>query len=644
MLTVASITAENLRGYSFSKLTFKDLTILVGENNEGKSSLLKMFEKLLCTKDEFWLTDRSLTEEDFEFWYPANDAQHRARRFTITAKFLDGRLARTFGASRDDEIMLRLAVSPAGTCRLNIGAPKRNEVHDTQAEDLLRRLKHHVKLIFIPPVRDAGSSSFTQKVTRSVKQDIQNKIAHNRRAGAPREYRLAKEAIEKIEQIVALHARGLAISSDSPLASMVQSSEVRVELFPRDIYSLIEKSLFVYLSTGTHDTNKVSPNEVGNGLQSLIDIDLSIEQFLAEQDDNVQQHRFVIIEEPEAFLHPSAQRQFMQFLRRALVSRVKSAVLTTHSPIILDEARYEEIVLVRNQKHYAPKVTDTDRNSINTSLMTNASAEVFFARTVILVEGPGDKAFLNVLLRRIRDKAPISKVPSGIVIQETGGCTFYSPWLKLINSYGQGEDRPIRHIWLMDGDVACKSGGRSILRTASDCSFGLSEAERDTIISFGDLEWSENDRGLNASHSANSVLSIRNGYLFCCDFEWSLFNASGYITVASIIETIQSLEIPTTGTSVEIARRLGSKIGSGKSQDNPKKQPYIRAQIAENLPLSNLPPEIYKFLVRVFEMAYGDLSAAKEFLSTAGVAEDRIISKRPRRTQTLIQAESSKNP
>lgn len=636
MLTVASISVENLRGYSFSKLAFNELTIFVGENNEGKSSLLKMFEKLLCTKDEFWATDRSLTEEDFEFWYPANDAQHRARRFTITVKFLDGRLARTFGAIRDDEIMLRLAVSPTGTCRLNIGTPKRNEVHDTQAEDLLRRLKQHVKLIFIPPVRDAGSSSFTRKVTRSVKQDIQSKIAHNRRAGAPREYRLAKEAIEKIEQIVALHAKGLPISSDSPLASMVQSSEVRVELFPRDIYSLIEKSLFVYLSTGIHDTNKVSPNEVGNGLQSLIDIDLSIEQFLEDQEDNVQQSRFVIIEEPEAFLHPSAQRQFMQFLRRALVSRVKSAVLTTHSPVILDEARYEEIVLVRNQKHYAPKFSDMDRSSINTSLMTNASAEVFFARTVIFVEGPGDKAFLNVLLRRIRDKAPISKIPSGIVVQETGGCTFYSPWLRLINSYGQGEDRPIRYIWLMDGDVACKPSGRSIFRTASDCNFGLTEVERDHIISFGDLEWHQNDRDLNAVSMVNSSLASRNGHLFCCDFEWALFNSTGKTSLNSITVTIDRLGINATGTSVEIARRLGSKIGSGKSQENPKKQPYIRAQIAENLPLSNLPPEIYRFLVRIFETAYGDSAAAKEFLNTAGVAEDRVIWRKARRIQPSV--------
>jgi len=635
MLTVASISVENLRGYSSSKLIFNELTVLVGENNEGKSSMLKMLEKLLCTRDEFWSGDRSLTEEEFEFWYPANDAQHRARRFTITAKFLDGRLARIFGASRDDEIMLRLAVSPAGTCRLNIGAPKRNEIHDPQAEELLRRLQQHVKLIFIPPVRDAGSSSFTQKVTRAVKHDIQKKIAHNRRAGAPREYRLAKEAIDKIEQIVALHAKGLAISSDSPLASMVQSSEVRVELFPRDIYALIEKSLFVYLSTGQHDTNKVSPGEVGNGLQSLIDIDLSIEQFLAEQGDNIQQNRFVIIEEPEAFLHPSAQRQFMQFLRRALVNRVKSAILTTHSPIILDEARYEEIVLVRNQKHYAPKFSDSDRNSINTSLMTNASAEVFFARTVVFVEGPGDKAFLNVLLRRIRDNATISKIPSGIVVQETGGCTFYSPWLRLINSYGQGEDRPIRFVWLMDGDVASKSSDRSIFRTASDCHFSLSEQEREAIISFGDLGWDERNRNISSVNSVNSILATRNGYLFCCDFEWALFNSSGQTNLDSIYETIGALGVNTEGTDVEIAKRLGSKIGNGESQKKAKKQPYIRAQIAENIPLANLPPEIYNFLVRVFEIAFSDNGAAKEFLSSAGVGPDRITSRRLRSTAAL---------
>ena len=635
MLTVASISVENLRGYTYSQLQFNNLTVLVGENNEGKSSLLKMFEKLLIIPESFWDSDRALTEEDYDFWYPANDAHHRARRFTVTVRFLDGRLARTFDSTRDSEIALRLAVAPNGTCRLNMGPPKRNETHDQLATDLLRKLQQYVKLIFIPPVREARSSAFTKKVTRAVTQEINKKIAHNKRAGAPREYRLAKEAIDKIEQIVALHARGLSTSQDSPLASMLKSSEVRVELFPKDIYSLIEKSLFVYLSTGIHDERKVSPNEVGNGLQSLIDIDLSIEEFIEIQDGVSQENRFVIIEEPEAFLHPSAQRQFMQFLRRALVSKVKSAIITTHSPIILDEARYEEIVLVRNQKHYAPKTSEEDRQSINTSLMTNANAEVFFARTVVFVEGPGDKAFFNTLLRRIRDFVPMSKEITGIVIQETGGCTFYSPWLKLVNSYGQADDRPLRYIWVMDGDVASKSSSRPILRTASECNFNLSDAEKDVIVEFGDLDWNEKLRTPQSTWNVNRILNTRSGHLFCCDFEWALFNNTGIEALESIKSTINRLGINVEGTEVEISRRLGSKIGSGKSQDNAKKQPYIRGQIAEEIPLSSLPPEIFNLLRKIFSIALNSEAAARALFNSAGIeANSKEISRRIRRVQT----------
>jgi predicted ATP-dependent endonuclease of OLD family len=622
MLTVASISVENLRGYTYSKLHFDQLTVLVGENNEGKSSLLKMFEKLMLMPDRFWDADKALTDEDFEFWYPANEAKHRARRFTITVRFLDGRLARAFNVARDSEVMLRLAVGPSDICRLNVGQPRRNETHDPQARELLRKLQQHVKLIFVPPVRDARSSSFTQKLTRAVTQEIEKKIAHNRRAGAPREYRLAREAIEKIQKIVEIHAGGLATSNDSPLASMLRSSEVRVELFPSDIYSLIEKSLFVYLSTGSHDEGKVSPKEVGNGLQSLIDIDLSIEQFLDAQHGSAQENRFVIIEEPEAFLHPSAQRQFMQFLRRALVSKVKAAVLTTHSPIILDEARYEEIVLVRNQKHYAPTATETDRRSINTSLMTNANAEVFFSRTAVLVEGPGDKAFLNTLLRRIRDAVPVSRELTGIVVQETGGCTFYSPWLKLVNSYGQGDDRPLRYLWVMDGDVASAAQSRAVLRTAVECAFGLSDSERDAITRFGDLAWETGDRFVGAVSEPNRILASRGGHLFCCDFEWALFNGSGSAALRSIISTIESLGVNVSGSHVEIARRLGSKIGSGRTQENAKKAPYIRAQIAENLPLNALPPEIYILLQKIFSVALKSEVTARSVFNAASISMD----------------------
>ncbi|MFZ3289436.1 MAG: AAA family ATPase [Telluria sp.] len=611
MLTIKSIAIENLRGYTSTKLDLSNLTILVGENNEGKSSALKMLQRLMEFQTEFWSGDRQLGDSEYNFWYPANDAKHRARRFILNVQFQDGRYARGFGLKKNDLLDLRLAIDSNGMCRLNLGPPRRNESHEIRAVEFLKKLQQEVRVIVLPPVRDAASSTFASKVTQEVKGQLWNKISHSSRSGAPKEYRLAREAIDKIREIVALHKGELRRSPDSPLASMLLASEVRVELLPKDIYDLIERSMFVYLSTGEHDLNKVLPHEVGNGLQSLIDINLTVESILK---NTIVRNVILIIEEPEAFLHPSAQRQFMLFLRRSLVSQVQSAVLTTHSPIIVDESNYGEVVLVRNHKHYSPDVVATDRSSINTSLMTTGSSEIFFARTVILVEGEGDKAFFNTLLRRLKKVGDISAELSGLVFHATGGCTFYSPWLKLIRSYKRGNDHALKYLWIMDGDTASNNGERPVLRAARDCNFDLSAEDTGAIVAFGDRPWTPADRSPHSVDATNRSLNAHAGYLFACDFEWALFNGASDRTIGCIKAIMDEVGISTVGDNVALARRLGSKIGSGSGSDKAKKQPYIRAMIAERLPSHDLPPEIKRVLTRILGTAIKPDSAVQKIL------------------------------
>lgn len=596
MLEIKSISVENLRGYKKTTLYFSGLLILVGENNEGKSSALKMLEHLFDFDDIFWDGNRQLNISEYNFWYPANDTKHNARRFTVSVKLNDGRYARNFSLKKNDILDLRLAIDSNGYCRLNLGQPKRNEVHDRKASDFLSKLKAHVKVILIPPIRDAGSSTFSIKAMRKVKEKILLKMGHSSQAGAPKEYRLAKEAIENIKNIVMLHQGGLNNSADSPLSSMLRASEVRVEITPQNIYELIEKSMYVYLSTGEHDLNKVLPHEVGNGLQSMIDINLTIELILHAQDT---EKTILIIEEPEAFLHPSAQRQFMLFLRRTLIGKVQSAILTTHSPIIVDESCYGEVVLVRNHRHYSPIVVDEERDSINTSLMTTSSSEIFFAKIVIFVEGEGDKAFFNTIFRRMKRSWKISPELSGIVFHPTGGCTFYAPWLKLINSYKSGNDQAVKYFWIMDGDTATKNGERPVVRAARDCSFNLSDVEIKKISDFGDLNWLKDSRNVASVNDVNDILHKMGGNLFSCDFEWALFNETSDETIEIIKGVMSELNISTEGSRVEIARRLGSKIGTGKSSDKVRKQPFIRALIAERLPFDDLPPEIERVVKNI---------------------------------------------
>ena len=114
----------------------------------------------------------------------------------------------------------------------------------------------------------------------------------------------------------------------------------------------------------------VSVDQVGNGLQSLLDVAMTLASHAAQKDKVM----YMAIEEPEAFLHPVAQRDISDILRSNLGSNSAMRLLiTTHSPIIVDESHYNEVSLVLGRKFFSPSLDNAIREEINTALMTNST-------------------------------------------------------------------------------------------------------------------------------------------------------------------------------------------------------------------------------------------------------------------------------
>ena len=223
----------------------------------------------------------------------------------------------------------------------------------------------------------------------------------------------------------------------------------------------------------------VSPNEVGNGLQSVLDIAFAIDETKTRSN-----YYLLVVEEPEAFLHPSAQRELVNALRKYSEKRNTQVIVTTHSPIVLDECKFPQTVLVRGQKFYYPNFESDRRDEINSTLLSMPHAEAFFASGVLLVEGPGDRAFFQTLiarLRRVKSGAPLTK----LVIQETGSKTSFAPWLNLFQAYGSTTDRPIRWHAIFDADAAkSENGTKAIARAIRDSGNLVSSATHNLLDEF----------------------------------------------------------------------------------------------------------------------------------------------------------------
>ncbi len=124
----------------------------------------------------------------------------------------------------------------------------------------------------------------------------------------------------------------------------------------------------------------------------------------------------ILIEEPESFLHPSAQAQFGQVLQDLCEEFKVQVIVTTHSPYLLSHENQEGNILldreiVSNQQRQTKSIDTTGDNWMEPFVLAlGISSEelspwrnLFFSSSecILLVEGDQDKDYFELL----RDKA-----------------------------------------------------------------------------------------------------------------------------------------------------------------------------------------------------------------------------------------------
>lgn len=115
----------------------------------------------------------------------------------------------------------------------------------------------------------------------------------------------------------------------------------------------------------------------------------------------------LLIEEPEAHLHPQRQLRLMEFLEAAARPedgrRQVQVILTSHSPNLTSKIGLENIVLMHRQAAYSlskgkTQLTESDYRFLQRFLDVT-KANLFFARGLLVVEGDGEAILLPTLAR-----------------------------------------------------------------------------------------------------------------------------------------------------------------------------------------------------------------------------------------------------
>ncbi len=389
------------------------LTVLVGENDSGKSAILDAIRIVLGTTDYSWIR---IEVSDF---YNEDISQE----ITICCKFSD--------LSSDEQAAFLECLSyenaestvvpqlylhwkckysssfnpPRPISSLSTGKDGNGPIPSPAARELLR-------ITYLKALRDAYSDMQSGKHSRL------SQIIHNipKLSEGESEYgdkmdlkklslvgisNLSNSLLEKHPALQEVNQNLTGIMNDQMLLKG-DSVQTRFEVAGshiNDLQKLI--SLLEKLDLAIDKTAGTMQGRVGLGTSNIIS--MACELLLHKEAESAKRSSFLLIEEPEAHVHAQRQLKLIQSLEEGAETNRQQIILTTHSPLLASIVKLKNIVLLKRGEAFpmASRYTmlSEDDYKYLERYLDATKANLFFARSVIVVEGPGEALLLPTIAK-----------------------------------------------------------------------------------------------------------------------------------------------------------------------------------------------------------------------------------------------------
>lgn len=575
-IKLLSMRMENIGGFRTTEFPLERDALLIGENNSGKTSLLRVLNWVLNHVDRALLLDmRDLSDEESRLLLPARETRNRARRLFLRVAISDGRSARKFDA-QDGVAEVRIQFR-AGSIFARLGAPVRGEEPESaeNAVQLIERLQATYRCLYIPAARDGSSSLFRSVMRQALETSLSEGMIYDgvgRPAGAPKQ-------VQDAASMLSRHAETLSAQMWSEAAEHLHGGfnpratfEARVN--SSDLVEMMIDNVSARFSLGDHDANAVSIDHLGAGLQS------ALAMALARLSSENSRQDLLLIEEPEAFLHPSAQRTIAQ---QVLVPSSVQTIATTHSAAILAEAAPSQVVVLRSHVVYPATVVDTLQEAKDQYFLSSWVHGAMFDRSLLLVEGPGDVAYLEALRRRLRGVVP-PDVLNRMRVCAVGSKESFGPWLRLLRRFQNSSTSEQAFNVIVCGDSL--DAGAAVIRALRESSIVVPNSLATSANALTAGVDAKNPSPHEASVVAERTVLLNNAardsgvpmHFSAVDLEYSMLARVGDSRAR---EFARSAGLSSADRN-ELMSDLGSKGGSKKASSKPgAKAPYLRAQLAE---------------------------------------------------------------
>jgi putative ATP-dependent endonuclease of OLD family len=415
---LSSLRIKDFRRLKDAELAFQPgLNVVVGENNSGKTAVV---EALLTVLDH-----RRFDRDDFSV-----DGSLMAAGSSIEVLFdsLDASDEAAF-----IEALIPGAVKGQYRARLATSATLRNDEIDrivqagsgSKGGAYYEVLKRH-RLDYLPALRDPNGAV-------GLRPGRQSRLAELLRRTTDDEDRqglcfIANDANKQMKETGAVQrASGIIKSNLDLISGAVYGLETDLSFIEPD-FNRLSAQLEGY-------ADGLSVGLTGLGYGNLVYI-AAVLGDMERGNDADKRYRALIIEEPEAHLHPQHQILLLRFLEKQVEDSDKAIQIfvTTHSPILASQAamnnllplydRYEEKEgsVVRRTVARPVAIDATTHNAVRVKQYLDATrSELFFAKRLILVEGDAEK-LLFPALAMASEQQDLER--SGVSIVSAAGLNF----------------------------------------------------------------------------------------------------------------------------------------------------------------------------------------------------------------------------
>ena len=187
------------------------------------------------------------------------------------------------------------------------------------------------------------------------------------------------------------------------------SSLQKIEITPNIVWKDAIKSVDVNFQF-KGDSKPIPMSHKGTGYRRLFMV--ARFRYLAEK--NKGNNIIYLIEEPETFLHPSAQEDLLNSFKD--LSEDNQIIITTHSPVFTGSTDYDSVILCKKEKQSIYKCANSDNNH---QFIMNIVEELGIKpaynlrdkfEKILFVEGPDDILFYNLVCKNIFGKGFDEKV------------------------------------------------------------------------------------------------------------------------------------------------------------------------------------------------------------------------------------------